>query len=57
MKADKHCKTCKYFKRAGYHKGEDLYLCDHPAIETDDPYTWVMLDMKENDYCSRYEPR
>lgn len=56
MKDDRTCKSCKYFKLV---KNVFTYVrfCDHPAITTDDPFTFAMLDMKEDDYCSRYEPR
>lgn len=44
------CKTCKYYNRVYEH-------CHHPYFETDDPYTWMVLDMTPDDYCSKYEER
>jgi len=49
------CKTCKHFVKGGL--DGKTYVCEHPDIEQDDDFNYAFLVMKENDFCSRYEPK
>lgn len=54
-KEERICKNCKY-----YHSGtdeKDYLACFHPEQCADDSYVGVWLDMKPDDFCSRFEKK
>lgn len=53
-----YCKTCKYYKKTETFEGltwKEKYYCNHPLLDTDDPFIWAGLEMSETDYCSRFD--
>lgn len=50
------CANCKYYTKVSL---TDLtyYECDHPLMDSDDPYVGVALTMAPEDFCSCFEQR
>lgn len=50
------CANCKNYTKVSL---TDLtyYECDHPLMDSDDPYVGVALVMNSDDFCSRWEDK
>ena len=53
------CANCEHYKKVPSLSDlvKTYYGCDHPLMDTDDPYVGVSLTMAPEDFCSRFEQR